>query len=74
MFGDLITVSNIDVNEETITGVRNDSAEMKGTDTIRRKNTQTQTAESNGSDIYIRARAIYYRARRNSASRAVSIF
>jgi hypothetical protein len=73
MFGDLITVSNIDVNEETITGVRKESAELNGTDSIR-INTQARKTESNGSDIYVRARAIYYRARRHSASRAASIF
>lgn len=73
MFGDLITVSNINFENDTVMAESNDSAEQTGTETIIR-NTHNSAAGSNGSDIYMRARAIYYRARRNNASRAVSIF
>jgi hypothetical protein len=41
---------------------------------IQRNSTSPTSQESNPSDIYIRAREIYYRARRTRPVRAASIF
>lgn len=73
MLKDLITVGNINVENDRIAPGRHDSAVDKGTESIRR-NDQARAAGSHPSDIYVRARAIYFRARRSNGSRAASIF
>ena len=70
MYRDLTTVGNINVEND---GIGEQRVEAENRTVSIRRNDQAGANSSHSSDIYIRARAIYFRARRNNGSRAASI-